>query len=103
LASVIGERADDGNFAFVKGVQEIVLGLNRGAAPAPRAVEFDDEMRPFFHLDIVDTIFQRMERVEATGAPPAQCLGGVENNLGNNLQEIIQHRGILDERRLVVQ
>ena len=86
---VVRERADDGNFAFFEDFQKIVLGLNRGAAPAPGAVKFDDDVRAFFHLDVVHAVFQRMERVEAARATPAQCLGGVENDLWKNLQKVI--------------
>src|ERR687897_3697005 len=89
LSLVVGDRADDGNFAFVEGLQKIVLGLNRGAAPAAGAVKFYDHVRAFFHLDVVHTVFQRMERVEAARATPAQFLGGVENDLWKNLQEVV--------------
>src|SRR6266550_2590061 len=89
LSLVVRERADDGNFTFFEGLQKIVLGLNRGAAPAAGAVKFDDDVRAFFHLDVVHTVFERMERVEAAGATAAQCLGGVENDLGKNLQEVV--------------
>src|SRR5881227_377911 len=34
LSLVVRERADDGNFACFEGLQKIVLGLNRGTAPA---------------------------------------------------------------------
>src|SRR5688500_10151041 len=61
LSLEVGERCDDGNFAFVEGLQKIVLGLNRGAAPATGAVKFDDDMRSVFHLDVVHTVFQRIE------------------------------------------
>src|SRR5512135_1303743 len=81
---VVRERADDGNFACFERLQKIVLGLNRGAAPAAGAVKFDDDVRAFFHLDVVHPVFQRMERVEAAGATPAQCLGGVENDVWKN-------------------
>ena len=89
LSLVVRERADDGNFAGFEGHQKIVLGLNRGAAPAAGAVKFDDDVRAFFHLDVVHTVFQRMERVEAARATPAQFLGGVENDLWKNLQEVV--------------
>src|SRR5918994_76389 len=89
LSLVVRERADNGNFAFFEGIQKIVLGLNRGAAPAAGAVKFDDDMRAFFHLDVVHTVFQRMERVEAARATPTQFLGGVEDDLWKNLQEVI--------------
>jgi hypothetical protein len=89
LSLVVRERADHGNFACFQGLQKIVLGLNRRAAPAAGAVKFDDDVRAFFHLDVVHPVFQRMERVEAARAAPAQCLGGVENDLWKNLQEIV--------------
>src|SRR5262245_1185974 len=91
LSLVVGERADDGNFAFFEGLQKSVLGLNRGTAPAAGAVQFDNDVRAFFHLDVVHTVFQRMERVEASRATPAQFLGGIENNLWKNLQEVVSH------------
>src|SRR5437016_7298949 len=53
LFLVVRERADDGNFACFEGLQKIVLGLNGGAAPAAGAVKFDDDVRAFFHLDVV--------------------------------------------------
>src|SRR5574342_1041563 len=86
LSPVVREGADDGNFACFEGLEKIVLGLNRGAAPAAGAVKFDDDVRAFFHLDVVDTVFQRMKRVEAARATPAQFLGGVKNDLWKNLQ-----------------
>src|SRR5687768_384950 len=89
LSLVVCERADDGNFAFLQGLQKIVLGLNRGAAPAAGAVKFNDDVRTFFHLDVVNAVFQRMERVKAARATPAQFFGGVENDLGKNLQEVV--------------
>ena len=89
LSLVVGERADDGDFACFEGLQKIVLGLNRGAAPAAGAVKLDDDVRALFHLDVVHTVFQRMERVEAARATPAQCLGGIENDLWKNLQEVV--------------
>src|SRR5688572_5560847 len=89
LTLIVRERADDGNFAFFKGLQKIVLGLNRGAVPAAGAVKFDDDVRPFFHLDVVHTVFQRMERIEAPRATPAQFLRGIEDDLWKNLQEVI--------------
>src|SRR5581483_8973387 len=91
-------RGDDGNLAFFEGLQKIVLGLNRGAAPAAGAVKFDDDVRAFFHLDVVHAVFQRVERVEAARAAPAQCLGGGENHLRKNLKEIVRHSCILEER-----
>ena len=60
-----------------------------GAAPAAGAVKFDDDVRAFFHLDVVHAVFQRIERVEAARATPAQFLGGVENDLWKNLQEVV--------------
>ena len=57
LSLVVREWADDGNFTFFKGLQKIVLGLNRGATPAAGAVEFDDDVQAFFHLDVVYTVF----------------------------------------------
>ena len=89
LSLIVRERADDGNFAFFEGLQKIVLGLNRGAAPAAGAVKFDDDVRALFHLDVVHTVFQRIERVEAARATPAQFLGGVENDLWKNLQKVV--------------
>src|SRR5687767_14491548 len=89
LSVVVHERADNGNFAFFEGLQKIVLGLNRGTAPAAGAVKFDDDMRAFFHLDVVHTVFQRMKRIEAAGATPAQFLGGVKDDLWKNLQEVV--------------
>src|ERR1700752_638325 len=68
LSLVVRERADDGDFTFFEGLQKIVLGLNRGAAPAAGAVKFDDEVRAFFHLDVVHAVFQRVERIETTRA-----------------------------------
>src|SRR5262245_7216251 len=85
LSPVVRERPNDGNFAFVEGLQKIVLRLNRVVAPAARAIKFDDNMRAFFHLDVVHTVFQGVERVETAGATPAQFLGGVENDLWKNL------------------
>src|ERR671914_834164 len=85
LSLVVRERADDGNFAFCEALQKIVLGLNRGAAPAAGAVKFDDDVRAFFHLDVVHTVFQRIERVEASRATPTQFLRSVENDLWKNL------------------
>src|SRR5918994_875452 len=89
LSRVVGERTDDGNFAFFESLEKIVFGLNRGAVPAAGAVEFDDDVRAFFHLDVVHTVFQRVKRVEAAGATPAQLLGGLENHLWKNLQEVV--------------
>src|SRR3990170_8567625 len=89
LSVVVHERADNGNFAFFEGLQKIMLGLNRGAAPAAGTVKFDDDMRSFFPLNVVHTVFQRMERIEAAGATPAQFLGGIENDLWENLQKVI--------------
>ncbi len=89
LSLVVRERADDGNFAFFEGFQKIVLGLNRRAAPAAGAIKFDDDVRAFFHLDVVHAVFHRIERVETAGATPAQFLGGVENYLWKNLQEVV--------------
>ncbi len=89
LSLVVGERADHRDFVFFEGFEKVVLGLNRGAAPAAGAVKFDDDVRAFFHLDVVDAVFQRIERVDSAGAAPAQCLGGVENSLGKNLQEVV--------------
>ena len=89
LSLVVGERADDGNFACFEGLQKIVLGLNRGAAPAPGPVKFDNDVRAFFHLDVVHTVFQRMERVETPRAAAAQFLGGVENDFWKNLQKVV--------------
>ncbi len=89
LSLVVREWADDGNFAFFEGLQEVVLGLNRGAAPAAGAVKFDDDVGAFFHLDVVHAIFHRIERVETARATPAQFLGGVENYLWKNLQEVV--------------
>src|SRR5690242_10524313 len=80
-ALIVAERGDHGNFALLEGFQEIVLGLNRGATPASGTVKFDDDVGPFFHLDIVHTVFQRMERVETARAAPAQRLGSFENDL----------------------
>src|SRR5262245_14452220 len=89
LSLVVRERADDRNFACFEALQKIVLGLYRGAAPAAGAVKFDDDVRAFFHLDVVHTVFQRMERVETARAMPAQFLGGIENDLWKNLQEVV--------------
>src|SRR5688572_17195950 len=91
LSLVVREWGDDGNFTSFKGLQKIVLGLNRGATPAAGAVEFDDDVRAFFHLDVVHTVFQRIKRVQAAGATPAQLLGGLENRLWKNLQEVVLH------------
>ena len=71
LSLVVRERADDGNFVFFEGFQEIVLGLNRGAAPAAGAVKFDDDVRAFFHLDVVNAVFHGIEGVETARATPA--------------------------------
>src|SRR5215510_2919651 len=90
LPFAVGERADDWNFAFFQGLQKIVLGLNRSATPAAGTVKLDDDVRALFHLDVVHTVFQRMERVEAPGAAPAQGFGGCENDLRKNLQKIVQ-------------
>jgi hypothetical protein len=46
-------------------------------------------VRAFFHLDVIHAVFQRVERVEAARATPALFLGGVENDLGKNLQEVV--------------
>src|SRR5205807_5250610 len=89
LSLVVRERADDRNFACFEVLQKIVLGLNGGAAPAARAVKFDDDVRAFFHLEVVHTVFQRIERVETARATPAQFFGGVENDLWKNLQEVV--------------
>src|SRR5206468_6287575 len=91
LSPVVRERADDGNFACFEGLQKIVLGLNRGAAPAAGAVKFDDDMRALFHLDVVHTVFQRMERVEAAGATPAHFLGAVDHLLWKNAEALLGH------------
>ena len=99
LSSVSGRRRE---FAFFEGLEKIVLGLNRGAAPAAGAVKLDDDVRALFHLDVVHTVFQRMERVETARATPAQFLGGVENDLRKNLQKLSSIAFILDERTLLV-
>src|SRR5258706_10765826 len=93
LSPVVRERADNGNFTCFEGLEKIVLGLNRGAAPAAGAVKFDDDVGAFFHLDIVHAILHRIERVETARATPAQFLGGVENYLWKNLQEVVRHSG----------
>src|SRR4051794_22838010 len=71
LALIVRERGDYGNFALFEGLQKVVLGLNRGASPAAGTVKFDDDVGPFFHLDIVHTVFQRMERIKTARAAPA--------------------------------
>src|SRR5436309_12795603 len=89
LSPVVRERADDRNFAYFEGLQKIVLGLNGGAAPAAGAVKFDDDVRALFHLDVVHTVFQRMDRAGTARATPPQFLGRDDNDLWKNLQEVV--------------
>src|SRR5262249_54068480 len=89
LSLVVRERAYDGNFVFFESFQKVVLRLNRRAVPAAGAVKFDDDVGAFFHFDVVHPVFQRVERVETARGTPAQFLGGVENYLWKNLQEVI--------------
>src|SRR5439155_26219188 len=69
LSLVVCERADDRNFACFEGIQKIVLGLNRGAAPADGAVKFDDDVGPLLQFDVAHTVLKRMDRVDAGGGP----------------------------------
>ncbi len=89
LSAFIPKRRDDRDFVLFERLQKVVLGLNRLAAPPARTIEFDDDVRTFFHLDIVHAVLQRMEGEESTRAAPAQFLGRGKNDFGQNLQEII--------------